>query len=194
MGGKGLSAWRLSCHKGRTHKAFMRYANKNGEFPFPSVDRMLQPFPASKDTHFMKYVREFWITVYIYISIFIYIYHITNRVLDYVLDMTSFNSQICLTLANIWLNTVSISSLWIADNARQVKRQLHDWHTDTLTVARPVHFIVLATQSSSICSCDRHVKHDVTYIYFVSEHAVRLNTEDFYCGNLFKKEIARKMA
>ena len=66
-GGNGLSAWRLPCHKGRTHRALMRHAKKNifGEFLFLYVGRMLQSFPPFKCTHFMKYVREFWITLYI---------------------------------------------------------------------------------------------------------------------------------
>ena len=42
MGENGLSAWRLSCHKGRSRRALMRYAKKKlGVFLFPSVGRVL---------------------------------------------------------------------------------------------------------------------------------------------------------
>ena len=50
MGENGLSAWRLSCHKGRSRRALTSYAKKKklGVFLFPSVCRVLTVLSANQ--------------------------------------------------------------------------------------------------------------------------------------------------
>jgi hypothetical protein len=63
MGGKGLSAWHLPCHKGEhiAHLWGVQKKNNNkkrGEFLFLSLGHVLKSFPPFQCTDFMKCVRE----------------------------------------------------------------------------------------------------------------------------------------
>ena len=66
MGENGLSAWRLSCHKGRTHRELRRCAIINfwGEFLFPSVGRMYNPVGHSSVQICWNVPGEEWIASY----------------------------------------------------------------------------------------------------------------------------------
>ena len=59
-----LPHWHLPRHKGRTHRAFMSYVKRPGEFHFPSVGGMWQSYPPCKCTDFIRRARELWITLY----------------------------------------------------------------------------------------------------------------------------------
>jgi hypothetical protein len=74
----------------------------------------------------------------------------------------------------------------MAETDWQAERQLLDSHTASLVGVCTVHCIASVTEYSLICH--RYVKHSATYVCSVNEYTLQINREEFYCGNLCKKE------
>ena len=104
--------------------------------------------------------------------------------LQQVLEMTSFSSQICLIPSEQIDKHVSRYCLGTANTGRQEQLQVHDKHTASLRAECTAQCLTLLRPSRLIRSLNRRVKHRVTCIYFVRE-----NEESFRCGNSHKEEI-----
>lgn len=76
----------------------------------------------------------------------------------------------------------------MVDTEWQAERHLLDSHTASPIGVCTVHCIALITDYSLLCY--RCMKHSATYIRSVSEYALQINGEDFYCGNVCKKNIS----
>ena len=104
--------------------------------------------------------------------------------------MTFFTSQILLTVSEqitkYCLMFLTTNDRYCAASLTAVAR-----HRPPVLSTR-VPYIASHKPHSPVQPAVRRVKHTVTYISFVRECTVQFNTQDFLCGNLYKKLIVRE--
>jgi hypothetical protein len=112
--------------------------------------------------------------------------------LEQVLEMTSFDPQTYLTpgeqIIKYLLKLMSGNCRYFVESLRVAA-----WLAQRQSYRRAYGAIHHISQNRALFSvCNKHMKHGVTYMFFVREYAVQFNTEDFHCGN--KEEIVRRVS